>query len=53
MIEGHKMVHAFSFCVGDRSHPQTQVINAKLEKFAWQSADEDNKVLAIANCTLL
>ncbi|XP_057816438.2 pentatricopeptide repeat-containing protein At3g12770-like [Cryptomeria japonica] len=31
-IEGHKMVHAF--CVGDRSHPQTQEIYAKLEKLA-------------------
>ncbi|XP_057873990.1 pentatricopeptide repeat-containing protein At3g24000, mitochondrial isoform X1 [Cryptomeria japonica] len=33
-IEGHKMVHAF--CAGDRSHPQTQEIYAKLEKLAWE-----------------
>ncbi|KAH9293625.1 hypothetical protein KI387_041172, partial [Taxus chinensis] len=33
-IEGHKMVHAF--CVGDRSHPQTQEIYAKLEKLSWE-----------------
>ncbi|XP_057821304.2 pentatricopeptide repeat-containing protein At3g12770-like isoform X2 [Cryptomeria japonica] len=33
-IEDHKMVHAF--CVGDRSHPQTQEIYAKLEKLAWE-----------------
>ncbi|XP_059069475.1 pentatricopeptide repeat-containing protein At3g24000, mitochondrial-like [Cryptomeria japonica] len=33
-IEGHKMVHAF--CVGDRSHPQTQEIYAELEKLALE-----------------
>ncbi|XP_057813455.2 pentatricopeptide repeat-containing protein At4g21065 [Cryptomeria japonica] len=33
-IEGHKMVEAFS--VGDRSHPQTQEIYAKLEKLSWE-----------------
>ncbi|XP_057873036.2 pentatricopeptide repeat-containing protein At3g24000, mitochondrial-like [Cryptomeria japonica] len=33
-IEGHKMVHAF--CVGDRSHPQTQEIYAMLEKLALE-----------------
>ncbi|XP_057873705.2 pentatricopeptide repeat-containing protein At4g30700-like [Cryptomeria japonica] len=33
-IEGHKMVHAF--CVGDRSHPQTQEIYAKLEQLSWE-----------------
>ncbi|XP_057837814.1 pentatricopeptide repeat-containing protein At3g24000, mitochondrial-like [Cryptomeria japonica] len=33
-IEDHKMVHAF--CVGDRSHPQTQEIYAKLEELAWE-----------------
>ncbi|XP_057841718.2 pentatricopeptide repeat-containing protein At1g11290, chloroplastic-like [Cryptomeria japonica] len=33
-IEGHKKVHAF--CVGDRSHPQTQEIYAKLEELALQ-----------------
>ncbi|XP_057815415.2 pentatricopeptide repeat-containing protein At3g26782, mitochondrial [Cryptomeria japonica] len=31
-IEVHKVVHAF--CVGDRSHPQTQEIYAKLEKLS-------------------
>ncbi|XP_057844583.2 pentatricopeptide repeat-containing protein At2g03880, mitochondrial-like [Cryptomeria japonica] len=33
-IEGHKMVHVF--CVGDRSHPQTHDIYAKLEKLTWE-----------------
>ncbi|KAH9316478.1 hypothetical protein KI387_025105, partial [Taxus chinensis] len=33
-IEGHKRVHAF--CVGDRSHPQTLDIYAKLEKLSWE-----------------
>ena len=33
-IEGHNMVHVF--CVGDRSHPQTQEIYAKLEKLACE-----------------
>ncbi|XP_057854695.2 pentatricopeptide repeat-containing protein At3g12770 [Cryptomeria japonica] len=33
-IEGHKTVHAF--CAGDRSHPQTREIYAKLEKLAWE-----------------
>ncbi|XP_057830827.2 pentatricopeptide repeat-containing protein At2g03880, mitochondrial-like [Cryptomeria japonica] len=33
-IEGHKMVHAF--CVGDRSHPQTEEIYANLQKLAWE-----------------
>ncbi|XP_057862808.2 pentatricopeptide repeat-containing protein At3g12770-like [Cryptomeria japonica] len=33
-IECHKMVHAF--CVGDRSHPQTQEIYAKLEELSWE-----------------
>ncbi|XP_057873704.2 pentatricopeptide repeat-containing protein At1g08070, chloroplastic [Cryptomeria japonica] len=33
-IEGHKTVHAF--CVGDRSHPQTQEIYVKLEKLSWE-----------------
>ncbi|XP_059069534.1 pentatricopeptide repeat-containing protein At3g24000, mitochondrial-like [Cryptomeria japonica] len=33
-IEDHKMVHAF--CAGDRSHPQTREIYAKLEKLAWE-----------------
>ncbi|KAH9310398.1 hypothetical protein KI387_025433 [Taxus chinensis] len=33
-IEDNKMVHAFS--VGDRSHPQTQAIYAKLEKLSWE-----------------
>ncbi|XP_057873032.2 pentatricopeptide repeat-containing protein At1g11290, chloroplastic-like [Cryptomeria japonica] len=33
-IEGHKTVHVF--CVGDRSHPQTQEIYAKLEKLDWE-----------------
>ncbi|XP_057872340.2 pentatricopeptide repeat-containing protein DOT4, chloroplastic-like [Cryptomeria japonica] len=33
-IEDHKMVHAF--CIGDRSHPQTQEIYAMLEKLAWE-----------------
>ncbi|XP_057816394.2 putative pentatricopeptide repeat-containing protein At3g13770, mitochondrial [Cryptomeria japonica] len=32
-IEAHKTVH--TFCVGDRSHPQTQEIYAKLEKLTW------------------
>ncbi|XP_057835668.1 pentatricopeptide repeat-containing protein DOT4, chloroplastic [Cryptomeria japonica] len=31
-IEVHKVVHAF--CVGDRSHPQTQEIYAKLQRLA-------------------
>ncbi|XP_057869692.1 pentatricopeptide repeat-containing protein At3g26782, mitochondrial-like [Cryptomeria japonica] len=33
-IEVHKMVHVF--CVGDRSHPQTEEIYAKLEKLSWE-----------------
>ncbi|XP_059069664.1 pentatricopeptide repeat-containing protein At1g11290, chloroplastic-like isoform X1 [Cryptomeria japonica] len=33
-IESHNMVHAF--CVGDRSHPQTKEIYAKLEKLAGE-----------------
>ncbi|XP_057832149.2 pentatricopeptide repeat-containing protein At3g24000, mitochondrial-like [Cryptomeria japonica] len=33
-IESHKMVHVF--CAGDRSHPQTQEIYAKLEKLACE-----------------
>ncbi|XP_057816354.2 pentatricopeptide repeat-containing protein At3g12770 isoform X2 [Cryptomeria japonica] len=33
-IEEHKMVH--SFRAGDRSHPQTQEIYAKLEKLDWE-----------------
>ncbi|XP_057853782.1 pentatricopeptide repeat-containing protein At3g12770-like [Cryptomeria japonica] len=33
-IEGQKMVHAF--CAGDRSHPQTQEIYAKLEELSWE-----------------
>ncbi|XP_057815875.1 pentatricopeptide repeat-containing protein At3g24000, mitochondrial-like [Cryptomeria japonica] len=33
-IESHKMVHVF--CVGDRSHPQTQEIYATLDKLAWE-----------------
>ncbi|XP_057847768.2 pentatricopeptide repeat-containing protein At2g22070 isoform X1 [Cryptomeria japonica] len=33
-IEVHKMVHVF--CVGDRSHPQTQEIYAKLENMSWE-----------------
>ncbi|KAH9313452.1 hypothetical protein KI387_044571, partial [Taxus chinensis] len=33
-IEVHKTVNAFS--VGDRSHPQTQEIYAKLEKLSWE-----------------
>ncbi|GLJ38244.1 hypothetical protein SUGI_0778560 [Cryptomeria japonica] len=33
-IEVHKMVHAF--CIGDRSHPQTQEIYEKLEKLSWE-----------------
>ncbi|XP_057873039.2 pentatricopeptide repeat-containing protein At3g12770 [Cryptomeria japonica] len=33
-IEDHKTVHAF--CIGDRSHPQTQDIYAKLEKLEWE-----------------
>ncbi|XP_057830928.2 pentatricopeptide repeat-containing protein At2g13600 [Cryptomeria japonica] len=33
-IEDHKMVH--TFCMGDRSHPQTQEIYAKLEKLSWE-----------------
>ncbi|XP_057850679.1 pentatricopeptide repeat-containing protein At1g56690, mitochondrial [Cryptomeria japonica] len=32
-IEVHKIVHAF--CVGDRSHPQTQEIYTKLEELSW------------------
>ncbi|XP_057833052.2 pentatricopeptide repeat-containing protein At3g12770 [Cryptomeria japonica] len=33
-IGGDKKVHVF--CVGDRSHPQTQEIYAKLEELAWE-----------------
>ncbi|XP_057858136.2 pentatricopeptide repeat-containing protein At3g24000, mitochondrial-like [Cryptomeria japonica] len=33
-IEVHKMVHVF--CVGDRSHPQTLEIYAKLEELSWE-----------------
>ncbi|XP_057862780.2 pentatricopeptide repeat-containing protein At3g24000, mitochondrial-like [Cryptomeria japonica] len=33
-IEDQKILHAF--CVGDRSHPQTQEIYAKLEKLSWE-----------------
>ncbi|GLJ44760.1 hypothetical protein SUGI_0941230 [Cryptomeria japonica] len=33
-IEVDKMVHAF--CIGDRSHPQTQEIYAKLEILSWE-----------------
>ncbi|XP_057873534.2 pentatricopeptide repeat-containing protein At3g12770 [Cryptomeria japonica] len=33
-IEVHKRVHAF--CVGDRSHPQTQEIYAMLEKLSYE-----------------
>ncbi|XP_057825470.2 pentatricopeptide repeat-containing protein At2g22070 isoform X2 [Cryptomeria japonica] len=33
-IEVHKIVHAF--CVGDRSHPQTQAIYTELEKLSWE-----------------
>ncbi|KAH9317982.1 hypothetical protein KI387_019751, partial [Taxus chinensis] len=33
-IEVHKMVH--TFCVGDRSHPQTQGIYAMLENLSWE-----------------
>ncbi|XP_057833042.2 pentatricopeptide repeat-containing protein At1g11290, chloroplastic [Cryptomeria japonica] len=33
-IEDHKMVHVF--CVGDRSHPQTEEIYANLEKLDWE-----------------
>ncbi|XP_057848006.1 pentatricopeptide repeat-containing protein At3g26782, mitochondrial-like [Cryptomeria japonica] len=33
-IEVDKMVHAF--CVGDRSHPQTHNIYAKLEELSWE-----------------
>ncbi|XP_057841741.2 pentatricopeptide repeat-containing protein At3g24000, mitochondrial-like [Cryptomeria japonica] len=33
-IESNKMIHVF--CVGDRSHPQTREIYAKLEKLAWE-----------------
>ncbi|XP_057871942.2 pentatricopeptide repeat-containing protein DOT4, chloroplastic-like [Cryptomeria japonica] len=33
-IEDHKMVH--TFCIGDRSHPQTPEIHAKLEELAWE-----------------
>ncbi|XP_057870927.2 pentatricopeptide repeat-containing protein At2g22070 [Cryptomeria japonica] len=33
-IEVHKMVHAF--CVGDRSHPQTHDIYAKLDELYWE-----------------
>ncbi|XP_057860967.1 putative pentatricopeptide repeat-containing protein At1g68930 [Cryptomeria japonica] len=34
-IEINKMVHAF--CVGDKSHPQTREIYAKLEKLSWET----------------
>lgn len=33
-IEDHKMAH--TFCAGDRSHPQTQEIYAKLEELSWE-----------------
>ncbi|XP_057862807.2 pentatricopeptide repeat-containing protein At1g56690, mitochondrial [Cryptomeria japonica] len=33
-IENHKMAH--TFCAGDRSHPQTQEIYAKLEELSWE-----------------
>ncbi|XP_059066074.1 pentatricopeptide repeat-containing protein At2g22070-like [Cryptomeria japonica] len=33
-IEDQKMVHAF--CVGDRSHPQTQEIYGKLDELSWE-----------------
>ncbi|XP_059065244.1 pentatricopeptide repeat-containing protein At1g08070, chloroplastic [Cryptomeria japonica] len=33
-IEVNKIVHAF--CIGDRSHPQTQAIYEKLEKLSWE-----------------
>ncbi|XP_057854913.2 pentatricopeptide repeat-containing protein At3g24000, mitochondrial-like [Cryptomeria japonica] len=33
-IEGHKTVHVF--CAGDRSHPQTEEIYAKLEELDWE-----------------
>ncbi|XP_057822141.2 pentatricopeptide repeat-containing protein At4g14050, mitochondrial [Cryptomeria japonica] len=33
-IQGPKMVHAF--CVGDRLHPQTREIIAKLEELSWE-----------------
>ncbi|GLJ53327.1 hypothetical protein SUGI_1137120 [Cryptomeria japonica] len=33
-IEDNKIVHAF--CVGDRSHPQTQEIYEKLEELSWE-----------------
>ncbi|XP_057841967.2 pentatricopeptide repeat-containing protein At2g22070 [Cryptomeria japonica] len=33
-IEDHNMVHAF--CVGDRSHPQTKEIYAKLAELSWE-----------------
>ncbi|XP_057837801.1 pentatricopeptide repeat-containing protein At4g02750-like isoform X2 [Cryptomeria japonica] len=33
-IEGDKMIHVF--CAGDRSHPQTQEIYAKLQKLAGE-----------------
>ncbi|XP_059069471.1 putative pentatricopeptide repeat-containing protein At1g68930 [Cryptomeria japonica] len=33
-IEDQQMVH--TFCAGDRSHPQTHEIYAKLEKLAWE-----------------
>ncbi|XP_057837432.2 pentatricopeptide repeat-containing protein At1g11290, chloroplastic-like [Cryptomeria japonica] len=33
-IEDHKMVHVF--CRGDRSHPQTLEIYARLEKLGWE-----------------
>ncbi|KAH9310530.1 hypothetical protein KI387_025565 [Taxus chinensis] len=33
-VETHKMVHVF--CAGDRSHPQTQEIYAKLEKLSFE-----------------
>ncbi|XP_057820359.2 pentatricopeptide repeat-containing protein At4g02750-like isoform X2 [Cryptomeria japonica] len=37
-IEVHKTIHVF--CVGDRSHPQTQEIYAKLEDLSWQMKTE-------------
>ncbi|XP_057842691.2 pentatricopeptide repeat-containing protein At4g21065-like [Cryptomeria japonica] len=37
-IEVHKMMHAF--CVGDRSHPQTEEIYAELEKLSWEMKAE-------------
>ncbi|XP_057869036.2 pentatricopeptide repeat-containing protein At1g08070, chloroplastic isoform X2 [Cryptomeria japonica] len=33
-IEVHRLVHAF--CVGDRSHPQSEEIYAELEKLSWE-----------------